>query len=294
MPEIDQVLKELIAQRDSEIMTLQQARMEQMRAMEERGQSRARAVLDSLSRDMAETIRSLDRAGSEQATDAQNYITEVRERLLQPAEVAPTDLARQLPAQRALVAAQLYAYLNPYYAKIYNANGDVYWEGYSPGRIWLSNDARGSGNGWFGSGAQAGTVLVDWWYYFWADTSRYYSYTINVPYHGFVICYADDGFWDSKQATTRIDLSAVGWQDWYRETTTVTPLSYDGQNIDVNTRFDQVYSLYYSDLLGGPKSAYLRATSSFYVYARGGGSHAELYFGDGTANYIDAPWVYVT
>jgi hypothetical protein len=34
-------------------------------------------------------------------------------------------------------------------------------------------------------------------------------------------------------------------------------------------------------------------TAAFYVYARGGGSTAQLNFSSGNANYIGVPWVYI-
>lgn len=65
------------------------------------------------------------------------------------------------------------------------------------------------------------------------------------------------------------------------------------QNINVNDRFDGWRTMYYSDLLGGGDPAQLRVTASFYVYARGGGSTAQLDFSVGNANYIGQPWVYI-
>ena len=66
----------------------------------------------------------------------------------------------------------------------------------------------------------------------------------------------------------------------------------DSQNINVNDRFDGWRTMYYGDLLGKDR-AYLRVTSSFHVYARGGGSTAQLNFSDGNANYIGMPWVHI-
>ena len=65
-----------------------------------------------------------------------------------------------------------------------------------------------------------------------------------------------------------------------------------GQNLNVNDRFDGWRTMYYADLLGADW-AYLRVTASYYVYARGGGSGAQLNFADGNANFMGVPWVYV-
>jgi hypothetical protein len=286
----DETIKELVAQRDQEVQELRRARAEQMRIIEDRGQRRARALTDSLGDDMATAMRRFERPAAEYAKDATGYIQEVKSTLREPTfavEVAPTE-------QRALFsAAGIYALLSPYYARLYNADGTVYWSGYYPGAVDLWDDAVGSGNGWFGTGAAEITVLADWWFYFYPNVSRWYSYTVSVPYHGFYICYADDGFWDSKEAKLSLDLSATGYQYNYKPSTTVNVLYYAGQNIDISNRYDNVYSMYYSDLLGGPDTAYLRATTSLYLYARGDGSHSELNFSDGPANYLGVPSVIV-
>jgi hypothetical protein len=133
---------------------------------------------------------------------------------------------------------------------------------------------------------------MDWWFSYIPRENRNYSQTIYVPFHGFYIVRADDGFWDSKEAHARIDLSAVGYQYNYKATGSTNVLDIDSQNIDVNDRFDGWRTMYYSDLLGADR-AYLRVTASFYVYARGGGSTAQLNFIDGDANYLGVPWVYV-
>ena len=90
--------------------------------------------------------------------------------------------------------------------------------------------------------------------------------TIWVPFHKFYILYSDDGFWDSKEAHARIDLSAVGYQYNYKATGGTNVFEMGSQNINVN---DGWRTMYYSDLLGSDR-AYLRVTASFYVCARGG------------------------
>jgi hypothetical protein len=63
-------------------------------------------------------------------------------------------------------------------------------------------------------------------------------------------------------------------------------------NIDVNDRFDGWRTMYYSALYGADRS-YLRVSSAYNVYARGGGSTSQLNFSDGNANYMGMPWVYI-
>lgn len=191
-----------------------------------------------------------------------------------------------------LVAPSSLGWFTPYYGTLHGSDGTVYWQGYNPGNIKVWDYASGSGSGLFGTGAGAFTAYMDWWFSYRAPQDRNYGHTISVPFHGFYILYSDDGFWDSKEAHTRIDLCAVGYQYNYKETGCTNVFDLDSQNINVNDRFDGWRTFYYSDLLG-TDIAYLRVTASFYVYARGGGSYGELNFNDGDANYIGVPWVYI-
>ena len=134
---------------------------------------------------------------------------------------------------------------------------------------------------------------MDWWFNYLPTENRNYGHIIYVPFHGFYLLYADDGFWDSKEAHARIDLSAVGYQYNYKAIGSTNVFDIDSQNINVNDRFDGWRTMYYSDLLGGQDRAYLRVTASFSIYARGGDSTAQLNFSDGNANFIGIPWVHI-
>ena len=134
------------------------------------------------------------------------------------------------------------------------------------------------------TGSCSGTLVMDWWFTYNAPQNRNYAHTIWVPFHGFYILYADDGFWDSKETHARIDISAVGYQYNYKATGSANVFDLGSSNINVNDRFDGWRTMYYSDLLGADQ-AYLRVSAAFYVYARGGGSTAQLNFSDGNANY---------
>ena len=191
-----------------------------------------------------------------------------------------------------MVAPNSLGWFTPYYGTLHGSDGSVYWQGYNPGNIDLDDWASGAGSGIFGTGAASFTVYMDWWFTYVAPTNRNYAHTIYVPFHGFYILYADDGFWTSKEAHARIDLSAQGYQYNWKANDSTNVFDMDSQNINVNNRFDGWRTMYYSDLLGADR-AYLRVSASFYVYARGGGSYAELNFASGNANYMGIPWVYV-
>jgi hypothetical protein len=286
----DSALRDLVAARDAEIQTRATTRLTaetETNRSAERKTERALAVLG----DNADLVRRMNEEFARDAHETKRHIAEARASLL---ETPKTDAAVRVLDRPASVSAQgLVAVLSPYYVRLYNSDGTNYYSGYSPGNVDLWDDAEGSGSGLFGGEASSIDVLADWWFYFTPNANRWYNYTIVAPMHGFYICHADDGFWDSKEAHVRADLSAVGYQYNYKATSTVNLFDYDGQNINLSNRFDSNPVMYYSDLLGAD-NAYLRVTQSLYGYARGGGSNAELNFSDGAANYLAPPAVYVS
>jgi len=282
------VIQELVNQRHKEIEEMHARSAEQLRVTEERGQKQLKRVVEKLSKEEENLLQKLSSTQVEFAKEARTSIADIKAKVAQPSVAAPLRELRPTFAPSGITT------LFPYYLTLYNSNGGVIWQGPNPGRATLSTDCQGSGSGIFGTGACSGTVRAEWWYYHSTSTSRWYSYTMNAPFAGFYIDYSDDGFWDSKEARISLDVSIIGYQYGYKSNSNANLLYYDSQNIDVNNRFDETAIEYYGDLLGGPDIAYLRVSESFTVYARGGGSHAELNFADGSANYLDPPWVYVS
>jgi hypothetical protein len=286
----DTMLRELVAARDVEVQERAAARRTARAELEQRGQRNTERAMSRLG-DMAEVVRRLGDESSSTAEEAHQQVQQMRAQLV---EGPKGDESIRFSDRAAVVsAAQLYAVLSPYYVRLYNSDGTNYYTSYNPGNVDLWDDAQGSGSGLFGTGAASIDVLADWWFYFYPNTNRWYNYTIAAPMHGFYICYADDGFWDSKEAHVRLDISATGYQYNTKATSSVNLFDYDGQNINLANRYDNNPIIYYSDLLG-VDIAYLRVTQSLYAYARGGGSHGELNFSDGAANYLGPPSVYVS
>jgi hypothetical protein len=287
----DAVLQELLAARDHEVSERAMARQARERDISARAEVNSERAMSALG-DIAKTIRKLDSEYADHgAKETRKLVAEAKSRLAKAGDVK--GVLRTVDREMVVTGASLYASLQPYYVRLYNSSGAVYYSGYNPGAVDLWDSAEGSGNGWFGSGASSIDVLADWWFYFNANADRAYSYTISCPMHGFFICYADDGFWDSKEAHVRLDLSAMGYQYNAKPTTSVNVFDYDAQNININNRYDNAPVMYYSDILGAD-TAYLRVTQSLYGYARGDGSFAELNFSDGNANYLGTPTVYVS
>jgi hypothetical protein len=291
--ESDEVLKQLVTARREEVVRLQKSQADHVKDLETRGQARIASLRKTLPTELVSTLDRLDKMHDEASAATKSHVEHIKKRLA--ASVVMTDDQTAVHpglADGHQVAASSLGRFTPYYGTLHGSDGSVYWQGYNPGNIDLSDSASGAGSGLFGTGAGSFTVYMDWWFTYKAPVDRNYGHTIWVPFHGFYILYSDDGFWDSKEAHVRMDLSAVGYQYNYKATGSSNVFDLDSQNINVNDRFDGWRTMYYSDLLGVDQ-AYLRVTASFYVYARGGGSTAQLNFSDGGANYIGVPLVYI-
>jgi len=289
----DDILEQLVSERRDEVVRLQKSHADQLKDLETRGQARIADLKKTLPKEMVAVLDNLDKTHDKASTATKSHVEKVKAKLAD-AEPSPEHETAMHPglAGGHLVAPSSLGWFTPYYGTLHGSNGAVYWQGYNPGNIDLWDSASGGGSGIFGTGAGSFTAYMDWWFSYGAPQDRNYGHTIWVPFHGFYILYSDDGFWDSKEAHARIDLSAVGYQYNYKATGGTNVFDLDSQNINVNDRFDGWRTMYYSDLLGADR-AYLRVSASFYVYARGGGSTAQLNFSDGNANYIGVPWVYV-
>jgi hypothetical protein len=289
----DDILKQLVTARREEVVRLQKSQADHLKDLETRGQARIAALKQTLPKDVVGVLDSLDKAHDEASAATKAHTDRAMAKFAGSALAVGNETAvHPSSAEGLLLTPNALGWFTPYYGTLHGSDGSVYWQGYNPGNIDLSDFANGAGSGLFGTGAGSFTVYMDWWFSYNAPQNRNYSNTIWVPFHGFYILYADDGFWDSKEAHARIDLSAVGYQYNYKATASTNVFDMDSQNINVNDRFDGWRTMYYSDLLGADQ-AYLRVTASFYVYARGGGSTAQLNFSAGSANFMGVPWVYV-
>jgi len=289
----DDILKQLVTARREEVVRLQKSQADQLKDLETRGRERIAALKKTLPKDIVAVLDSLDKTHEEASAATKSHADRVKAKFAASVSSPENETAVHPGlAGGHLVAPSSLGWFTPYYGTLHGSDGSVYWQGYNPGNIDLGDWANGGGSGIFGTGAGSFTVYMDWWFTYNAPQNRNYGHTIWVPFHGFYILYADDGFWDSKEAHARIDLSAVGYQYNYKATGSTNVFDMDSQNINVNDRFDGWRTMYYPDLLGADR-AYLRVTASFYVYARGGGSTAQLNFSDGNANYMGVPWVYV-
>lgn len=290
----DGILVELVAERRKQVEAIQKDRADQLASEEARGQERLQAFRSTIGKDNVRMLQELEGKAAEDTRATEALVKQVRGHLALAA--APSLLDTHPGFNRPKLAINTFAaaWVTPYYATLHGSDGSIYWQGYNPGTFTLSDWASGAGLGLFGTGAASFTVFLDWWFVFSTDVSRFYSQSIFIPYDGYYIDYADQGWFTSKEARVSVDQYAMGFQYNGKPTTSINLLSVDSSNVNVNDRFDGWRTEYYSDLLGGGDAAYLLLSSQFYVYARGGGSFAELNFADGTANHIGMPYVYVS
>lgn len=289
----DDVLEQLVTARREEVVRMQKSQADRLKDLESRGQARLADLKKSLPREIVTALDRLDKAHDAAGKATESHLERAKAELVEsgPSPENETAVHPGLAGGQ-LVAPSSLGWFTPYYGTLHWSDGTVVWQGYGPGNIDLWISCSGSGSGIFGTGACEGTLVMDWWFTYVAPTNRYYGHTIWVPYHGFYIIRADDGFWDSKYASARINLSAIGYQYNYKGTSSTNVFDMGNDNVDVNDRFDGWRTMYYPDLLGADR-AYLRVSSSYHVYARGGGSVAQLNFSDGNANYMGMPWVYI-
>lgn len=153
--------------------------------------------------------------------------------------------------------------------------------------------ASGAGWGWAGSGAGSYQVWAEWGYWYWPATSRWYGITTHDRFRGYYIVRSFDDWWISAFSRVRISIWTQVYQYNWSPWASWNVLDVGSDNIDVNARWDNDIHEYYSVLLGGGDWAYIRNVVGLYVYARAGGSYAELNDAVGSANYLAAPHVHV-
>ena len=186
--------------RRDEVVRLQEKQADELKDIEGRGSRRLAELKKILPKEFASALDALtkrsDQAGAELNSQAETIKAELVAST--PSRENETAIHPGLAGGH-LVAPNSLGWFTPYYGTLHWSSGAVVWQGYNPGNIDLWITSNGSGSGLFGTGSSSGTLIMDWWFAYTAPNNRYYGHTIWVPYHGFYIVRADDGFWIQKR-----------------------------------------------------------------------------------------------
>lgn len=147
--------------------------------------------------------------------------------------------------------------------------------------------ARGSGNGWFGSGAQL-ALETDFWHFSWTPpaTARY-TFWPEVAFRGMYIAQAADDFWTRKNAEVAVDFYLHYWQGSWKNTRRADPsggggnvFTRGGENVNECVGMDWVHrpsgpGIYEVAFTAG-EPALVSVQLTLRARARGDGSYAEI------------------
>ena len=154
------------------------------------------------------------------------------------------------------------------------------------GNLKIEAHDSGSGTGWW---ATAGPPPVphDVVFTFIPAETTTYEMTAIFAFHGFYVLVADDGFFTHKYAEVSMDVAMnanqyvdLGWKTFPR------PIDASGDNINEFESYDRTLFFDYSAPLRAGDPVVVTARITLEAVAAGSGSHAEINFQDGTANYI--------
>lgn len=273
-------------------------RIQAQKEAEERGTARAEDARDQfLKLGLSESDLEED---TDSASEREQDIAALTQQLSQAAPSIDLDLSRiNLPtatAESVQVVSPLFSSLlsSPMAqtGALADAVASVYYYNNVEQNPWAW--AQGSGSGIAGTGVGETTIEVDFWYYFVPSANRYYGINVYTNYRGFYIVKSDDHWYDSQFAqvvlSNRVNVYQYNWKGW----DSVDVLNVSGDNINVNSRFDDNQNHYYSALLAAGDGAWILNRVRLYVYARGGTAYSKLDFGTGAGNYVIAPYVYVS
>jgi hypothetical protein len=163
-----------------------------------------------------------------------------------------------------------------------------------PSKIKIKDVSRGSGTGW-GATAHVPVPPVDVVFVFTPHQSAHYSFTAAFAFHGFFILKADDGILTSKSARVTLDFSLNafqfvdrGWKSFPR------PIDRGDDNINEFDNFDKFLNFSDAQDFREGEPVVVTARIKVSAAASGSGSHAEINFADGDANFIQPLYLWVT
>ena len=164
-----------------------------------------------------------------------------------------------------------------------------------PSQIKIKDVMSGRGSGWGEALGGPPPPFVDVVFSFTPHQSARFSFTACFAFHGFFVLQADDGFFTSKDAHVTLNFSLDAFQFVDRGWKSFpSVIDREGDNINEFDSFDHI--LNFSDAQdfreGDPVVVTARITID--AMASGSGSHAEINFADGDANFIQPQGLWVS
>jgi hypothetical protein len=163
-----------------------------------------------------------------------------------------------------------------------------------PSQIKIKSEQTGSGSGWL-DGPGDIPRHADVVFSFTPHQSASYTFTACLAFHGFYVLRADDGLLTSKTAevSTRVWLRAFQFVDRGSKSFPAV-IDREDDNINEFDNFDQI--LNFGDTQDFREGEPVVVTATIQVGARaiGSGSHAEVNFKDGDANFIQPQGLWVS
>lgn len=154
--------------------------------------------------------------------------------------------------------------------------------------------AKGSGWGCWAYGHVPYANKVFWWYGWIPPVTGTYRIWGSIDYHGFYILYADDCWYNCKNAEVHAYTDVDVHQYFWRGRREARVIDKGDGNISESSVLSGTKSWSFYEELGGGDAVWLKVSFAIDVDARGGGSYAELNFANGKANYLDAPIMFLS
>ena len=162
-----------------------------------------------------------------------------------------------------------------------------------PSQIKIKNHHDGSGWDWLG-GPTGFPKFADVVFSFTPHQSASYTFTACIAFHGFYFVQAHDGFLTSKHAEVSVTVALKAFQIIDRAWKWFPVISHGGENISEFDNLDQIFNFADTQDFRVDDPVVITASIGLFAGASGGGSHAEVNFQDGDANFIQPQGLWVS
>jgi hypothetical protein len=266
-----------------------------------RAQRRERQ-LNVIGPDMAAMLQRLRDAEAENDQSTEALVRELKAQW--PTSAGLTSSAINASPPVILTDAALLAVLMPYYEYMVDADTAGFVQdahGSPPPPVRTIVQAGGSGDGWDDQDRNFHTYELSWLFSFTPPETRFYDFYPTTADYGTCTLLSDDGTFTSKVAHASVTLrGAVNSLQGAGGMPTATETVFDRQGDNINEHREMgsptgsVAQLHIKTLLQANSPTTITLAYELYVYARGGGTRAELDFASDNPHGlgIRAPWCY--